>query len=274
MEPRTAVDPRSAVEDLGRYVMESPSSFHAAHAAAARLEEAGFVRLDETEDWARTGVRGRRYVLRDGAVIAWATPAEVPPAAGFRILGAHTDSPGFKLKPRPTTTAHTWHQAGVETYGGALLNSWLDRELRLAGRLVVRGTDGAPVEHLTATGPVARIPQLAIHLDREANKGGGPAARPPAARAADLPRIELRFLQDHGEDQSFLLRLEPGASLPAHHHHQDEDCVVLQGSVRLGDIEAGTGTFHLALDGSDHGVVSAATSCVLYLRTSLDRALL
>ena len=54
MEPRTAVDPRSAVEDLGRYVMESPSSFHAAHAAAARLEEVGFVRLDETEDWART----------------------------------------------------------------------------------------------------------------------------------------------------------------------------------------------------------------------------
>ena len=171
MEPRTAVDPRSAVEDLGRYVMESPSSFHAAHAAAARLEEAGFTRLDETEDWAGTGVRGRRYVLRDGALIAWATPAQVRPGAGFRILGAHTDSPGFKLKPRPTSTAHTWHQAGVETYGGALLNSWLDRELRLAGRLVVRGTDGAPVEHLTATGPVARIPQLAIHLDREANKG-------------------------------------------------------------------------------------------------------
>ncbi|MFF0904572.1 UNVERIFIED_CONTAM: M18 family aminopeptidase [Kocuria sp. CPCC 205316] len=171
MEPSTAVDPRSAVEDLGRYVMESPSSFHAAHAAASRLEEAGFVRLDETEDWTRTGVRGRRYVLRDGAVVAWTTPAEVPPAAGFRILGAHTDSPGFKLKPRPTTTAHTWHQAGVETYGGALLNSWLDRELRLAGRLVVRGTDGAPVEHLTATGPVARIPQLAVHLDRDANKG-------------------------------------------------------------------------------------------------------
>ncbi|MEX5236411.1 M18 family aminopeptidase [Kocuria arenosa] len=171
MEPSIAVDPRSTVEDLGRYVMESPSSFHAAHAAASRMEEAGFVRLDETEDWTRTGVRGRRYVLRDGAVIAWATPAKVPPAAGFRILGAHTDSPGFKLKPRPTTTAHTWHQAGVETYGGALLNSWLDRELRLAGRLVVRGTDGVPVEHLTATGPVARIPQLAIHLDRDANKG-------------------------------------------------------------------------------------------------------
>lgn len=162
---------RPAVEDLGRYVMDSPSSFHAAHAASVRLDEAGFVRLDEAQDWARTGVRGRRYVVRDGAVVAWCTPAEVPPAAGFRILGAHTDSPGFKLKPRPSTTAHTWYQAGVETYGGALLNSWLDRELRLAGRLVLRGQDGVPVERLTATGPVARIPQLAVHLDRDANKG-------------------------------------------------------------------------------------------------------
>lgn len=161
----------SAVEDLGRYVLESPSSYHAAHAAAARLEEAGFTRLDEARDWSGGGVRGRRYVLRDGALIAWVAPAEVPPAAGFRILGAHTDSPGFKLKPRPTSTSHTWYQAGVEVYGGPLLNSWLDRELRLAGRLVLRGGDGAPVERLTATGAVARIPQLAIHLDREANKG-------------------------------------------------------------------------------------------------------
>ncbi|MGQ1837729.1 M18 family aminopeptidase [Kocuria turfanensis] len=173
MDPRPAptADPLSTAEDLGRYVLDSPSSFHAAHAAAARLEEAGFARLDETVDWSGTGVRGRRYVLRDGALIAWTTPADVTPAAGFRILGAHTDSPGFKLKPRPTTTAHDWYQAGVEVYGGPLLNSWLDRELRLAGRLVLRGDDGAPVERLTATGPVARIPQLAIHLDREANKG-------------------------------------------------------------------------------------------------------
>lgn len=171
MDPSAlATDPLATVADLGRYVLDSPSSYHATHAAGARLAEAGFLRLDEAADWSGDGVRGRRCVLRDGAVIAWVAPAEVPPAPGFRIIGAHTDSPGFKLKPRPTTTAHTWYQAGVETYGGPLLNSWLDRELRLAGRLVLRGDDGAPVERLTATGPVARIPQLAVHLDREANK--------------------------------------------------------------------------------------------------------
>ena len=174
MDPRPsapAVDPLSAVADLGRFVTASPSSYHAAHAAAARLEEAGFARLDELAAWGEQDVRGRRFVVRDGALIAWTTPAGSPPGAGFRILGAHTDSPGFKLKPRPTSTVRTWHQAGVEVYGGPLLNSWLDRELRMAGRLVLRGDDGAPVERLTATGPVARIPQLAIHLDRDANKG-------------------------------------------------------------------------------------------------------
>jgi aspartyl aminopeptidase len=167
----TAPDPLSVAEDLGRYVMDSPSSFHAAHAAAARLEGAGFRRLDESADWTAPDVRGRRYVLRDGAVLAWATPTEIGPATGYRILGAHTDSPGFKLKPRPTSTVHGWHQAGVEVYGGPLLNSWLDRDLRLAGRLVVLGEDGVPAEILSATGPVGRIPQLAIHLDREVNKG-------------------------------------------------------------------------------------------------------
>ncbi|RKQ33711.1 M18 family aminopeptidase [Kocuria tytonis] len=156
--------------ELGEFVTASPSSYHAVAAAAAALDAAGFSRLSESEPWDAMSA-GRYYTVRDGALIAWVLPAGSAPGTGYRVLGAHTDSPGFKLKPRPTTVTHRWWQAGVEVYGGALLNSWLDRDLRFAGQLVVRGADGSPRRVLTSTGPVARIPQLAIHLDRSANDG-------------------------------------------------------------------------------------------------------
>jgi aspartyl aminopeptidase len=153
------------IQDLGTYVSASPSSFHAVHEAGRRLAAAGFVRLDEREPW-HAGA-GKFFIIRDGALIAWVVPEGAGPTTGFNILGAHTDSPSFKLKPKPTTGAHGWLQAGVEIYGGPLLNSWLDRELQLAGRLAM--LDGT--EHLAATGPLLRFPQLAIHLDRAVNDG-------------------------------------------------------------------------------------------------------
>lgn len=164
------------IDDFARFISASPSSYHAAAETARRLDEAGFERRDETADWsvpttparprAAAAGAGRHYVVRDGAIIAWVQPAGAQAATPFRILGAHTDSPGFKLKPKPTTGSAGWLQAGVEVYGGPLANSWLDRELELAGRLVT--TDGA--EHLVRTGPFLRIPQLAVHLDRTANE--------------------------------------------------------------------------------------------------------
>ncbi|GAT73683.1 M18 family aminopeptidase 2 [Microbacterium sp. HM58-2] len=153
-------------EDLADFVAASPSSYHAAAEVARRLETAGFERLREEDAWEiRAG--GRYVVVRDGAAIAWSVPADATATTPAHILGAHTDSPGFKLKPQPTTGAKGWLQAAVEVYGGPLLNSWLDRELRLAGRLAL--ADGSVV--LADTGALLRLPQLAIHLDREANTG-------------------------------------------------------------------------------------------------------
>lgn len=167
MSPSTApaaTDALRHADDLADFVASSPSSFHAAGEVARRLETAGFSRLDEHAPWpAQSG--GRFLVVRDGAVIAWVAPSTATTDTPVRIFGAHSDSPGFKLKPKPTTGRLGWLQAGVEVYGGPLLNSWLDRELRLAGRLVL--DDGSSV--LAATGPLLRLPQLAIHLDREAN---------------------------------------------------------------------------------------------------------
>ncbi|GAA1424445.1 M18 family aminopeptidase [Agrococcus citreus] len=159
------VSPVAHAEDLADFVDASPSSYHAAAEVARRLEGAGFESLDETDAW--PGTAGKYMVVRDGAVIAWVVPASASTTTPVRVFGAHSDSPGFKLKPQPTTGRLGWLQAGVEVYGGPLLNSWLDRELRLAGRLVLH--DGRAV--LADSGPLLRLPQLAIHLDREANDG-------------------------------------------------------------------------------------------------------
>jgi aspartyl aminopeptidase len=153
-------------DDLADFIAASPSSYHAAAEVARRLEAAGFTRLQEEESWpAQAG--GRFVVVRDGAAIAWVVPTDAAATTPSHVFGAHTDSPGFKLKPQPTTGARGWLQAAVEVYGGPLLNSWLDRELRLSGRLAL--ADGRVV--LADTGPLLRLPQLAIHLDRGVNNG-------------------------------------------------------------------------------------------------------
>jgi aspartyl aminopeptidase len=150
------------LDDLAAFITASPSSYHAAAEVARRLELAGFTRQDELALW-QAG--GSRYVVRDGAVVAWRVPEAISGPTGFRIVGAHTDSPGFKLKPEPSAYAFGWSQAGMEVYGGPLLNSWLDREFGLAGRVVTRGGD----VHLVSTPAWLRIPQVAPHLDRSVN---------------------------------------------------------------------------------------------------------
>lgn len=163
----SALDPQQNITDLASFVAASPTSFHAAAESARRLASSGFTELREQDTWGASAATGRHFVVRDGAIIAWVGAAE---HRSYRVLGAHTDSPGFKVKPASSVRTLTWNQVGVEVYGGPLLNSWLDRELRLAGRLTVL-VDGQLETRLVATEPIARIPQLAIHLDREANAG-------------------------------------------------------------------------------------------------------
>ena len=149
------------------FVGSSPSSYHAARFSAAMLVSQGFTELTEDDAWGPVASGARGVVVRDGAVIAWRAGEGVSATSPVRVLGAHTDSPGFVLKPHPDFTAAGWSQAGVEVYGGPLINSWLDRDLGFAGRVVTRSGE----ERLVCTQAVARIPQLAIHLDREANSG-------------------------------------------------------------------------------------------------------
>ncbi|MFL6055684.1 MAG: M18 family aminopeptidase [Actinoallomurus sp.] len=158
---------RGHTDDLADFISASPSPYHAVASTAERLEKAGFRQVAETDPW--TGETGGRYVVRGGAIVAWYVPEGAPPETPFRIVGAHTDSPNLRLKPRPDFGAYGWRQVAVEIYGGSLLNSWLDRDLGLSGRIVLRGGETRLV---AVDRPLLRVPQLAIHLDRGVNENG------------------------------------------------------------------------------------------------------
>jgi aspartyl aminopeptidase len=159
-------DPLDHVADLAAFVEAAPSSHHAVAEGAQRLAAAGFTEQQESAVWSSDP--GGHYVVRDGALIAWRVPENPRSPIPFRILGSHTDSTGFTLKPRADVDGYGWQQVGIEIYGAPLLNSWLDRELGLAGRLIL----GDLSTVLVRTEAIMRIPQLAIHLDRGVNDEG------------------------------------------------------------------------------------------------------
>jgi aspartyl aminopeptidase len=158
---------RGHTDDLMSFLTAAPTPYHAVAAAAERLEKAGFRQVLETDAW--DGTTGGKYVLRGGALIAWYVPEGASAHTPFRIVGAHTDSPNLRVKPLPDTGAYGWRQIAVEIYGGTLLNTWLDRDLGLAGRLTLR--DGSH-RLVNIDRPLLRVPQLAVHLDRSVNTDG------------------------------------------------------------------------------------------------------
>jgi len=164
-----------AVQDFNDGLVDflgaSPTPFHAVAQMSDRLLAAGFVGLNESDAW--DVVPGGRYFVtrNDSSIVAWVMPEGELAESGFRMVGAHTDSPCLKVKPQPELHRNGYFQLGVEVYGGVLLNPWFDRDLSLAGRVSYLDTSGAVCHSLVDfEKPVAVIPSLAIHLDREANK--------------------------------------------------------------------------------------------------------
>jgi aspartyl aminopeptidase len=164
-------DTDTEAQGLIDFVDASPTPFHACDQAAARLREAGFAEVVETEPFPTEP--GAFYLVRGGSLVAWDTTgaygAGRGPAAGFRVVGAHTDSPNLRIKPQPDHARAGWQLLGVEPYGGLLLNSWLDRDLGLAGRVTVRTREGVHARLFHGHDPLLRVAQLAIHLDRAQN---------------------------------------------------------------------------------------------------------
>lgn len=163
------------LDDLLSFLAHSPTPFHAVANANARLIHAGFKPIAEADSWA--DLAPGRYTFAHGgsSLLAFVIP-EAKRISGFRLVGAHTDSPNLRLKPNAEYKKEGYAQLGVEVYGGVLLNSWLDRDLSLAGRAFVKVTGADGVERLETrlvlfTRPMARVAQLAIHLDRDVNDG-------------------------------------------------------------------------------------------------------
>lgn len=203
------------LERLLDFLRRSPTPWHATANMARRLEEAGYRRLEETEAW-RLSPGERVYVTRnDSSIVALQLPRER--LAALRLVGAHTDSPGLRLKPNPAQSAAGWLQLGVEVYGGALLAPWFDRDLGLAGRVHLRHPDGR-IEGvlLDVEQPLAIIPSLAIHLDREANNGRAINAQTEMAPVLlqgggrpDLERLLAGWVtEQHGLEDVELLDFE------------------------------------------------------------------
>lgn len=145
----------------------SPTPYHAVARAAELLTEAGFTAVEESEPLPTAP--GGRFLVRGGSLIAWWQSS----ASGFCIVGAHTDSPNLRVRTKPDVTSGGFEQVGMEVYGGVLLNSWLDRDLGLAGRVSVELSAGTIETRLYGDDePILRVPQLAIHLDREIGERG------------------------------------------------------------------------------------------------------
>ncbi|NUP10837.1 MAG: M18 family aminopeptidase, partial [Polyangiaceae bacterium] len=162
-----------AARDLCAFIDSSPTPYHAALEVARRLKEAGFSQLDERETWS-LAAGDRRFVVRGGStVVAFVVGNERPAAGGFRMIGAHTDSPNLRVKPIADLHKSGYRQVGVEPYGGVLYSTWLDRDLSIAGRVVfARGANRVESRLVNLERPVARVPQLAIHLNRGVNTDG------------------------------------------------------------------------------------------------------
>ncbi|SDP09406.1 M18 family aminopeptidase [Desulforhopalus singaporensis] len=171
-------------QQLFSFLSASPTPFHCVAQMSRILQQHGFTRLREQQSWGQLS-KGSYYVVRQqGAITAFTLGTDEKITDGFRIIGAHTDSPCLQLKPKPDVKTGSFHQLAVEVYGGSLLAPWFDRDLSIAGRVCVARDDGSiDVFLVDFARPLVTIPSIAIHLFREAN------SKPDINQQKHLPPI-------------------------------------------------------------------------------------
>jgi aspartyl aminopeptidase len=160
------------IQDLLDFIDASPSPWHVVSTSTQRLVEAGFKSLNEVDAW-KLETGGRYFVTRGGSsIIAFTIGQNALATSGFNMVGAHTDSPGLRLKPNPAHISDGLIRIGVEVYGGPILATFADRDLSMAGRINVRTAKGFESHLVKFDQPILRLPNLAIHMNREVNEKG------------------------------------------------------------------------------------------------------
>ncbi|KAL2016484.1 hypothetical protein VTK56DRAFT_3480 [Thermocarpiscus australiensis] len=237
--------PKSALEFLD-FVNASPTPYHAVASAASLLEEAGFTNIKERDNWSSIVKPGGKYYLtRNGSsVVAFAVGARWQPGNPIGMIGAHTDSPCLRVKPVSKRTANGFLQVGVETYGGGIWHSWFDRDLSVAGRVLVREGDGDGdgetgnfVQKLVKLDkPILRIPHLAIHLHRESNFN--PNKEDELLPIAGLAEEQLNKPVSDNEAQAEAEGgdFQPLKAMPERHHPSFLSLVAEQAGVHVSQI--------------------------------------
>jgi len=189
----------SHAQDLLDFIDASPSPWHAVATASTHLVAAGFTRLHETDRW-QLEIGWRYFVVRGGAsLIAFIVGHQPLVESGFRIIGAHTDSPGLRLKPNAAHACEDHLRLGVEVYGGPILATFTDRDLSLAGRVNIRNGAEFETRLLRFSEPLLRLPNLAIHMNREVNEQGL-----KLNKQTELPLLLSRLQAGIAADQRFL----------------------------------------------------------------------
>lgn len=189
--------------DLIDFLYDSPTAFHAVKNIKTELNEAGFKELKEKDKWVLE--KGGKYYTtkNNSALVAFTIGTGEIEEEGFKLIGAHTDSPGFRVKPNPEMNVeNSYIRLNTEVYGGPILNTWFDRPLGIAGRVVLKGESilFPKTVLINVNKPLLIIPNIAIHMNREVNKGFD-----INAQKHTLPILSL--VNDHLEKGEYLLNL-------------------------------------------------------------------
>ena len=199
------------VQALLDFIDQSPSPWHAVSTVEVAIQASQFVCLDETAKWSLQA-GGRYYVVRDdSSIVLFVLGNKAPAESGFKIVGAHTDSPGFRIRPNAATASDSLARLGVEIYGGPILATFADRDLSLSGRISYLDEQGTlAYKRVRFDRPLLRLPNLAIHMNRSVNEDGL-----KLHKQNELPLLFAQLTGDQLPEPYFLQLLEQATGIGA-----------------------------------------------------------